>query len=92
VGFIATIVYIFAPFLGGLIALASFSNWITAIFFTAGLATLSGLAARFHDRHQRSGAFDDKLTGEKMAEAEEYLVKKWEDEDAEGSRHELPDH
>ena len=91
-GFLTTIVYIFAPFLGGLIALASFSNWITAIFFTAGIATVSAFVARFHDRHERSGTFDDKLTGAKMAEAEEYLVRKWEDEDAKDSRRERSDH
>ena len=91
-GFIATIAYIFAPFLGGLIALASFSNWITAIFFTAGLATVSALVARFHDRHERSGSFDDKLTGEKMAEAQEYMVRKWEDKDVKDSQEKGPKH
>jgi hypothetical protein len=74
VGFLSILAMILAPFLGGVIALVSFTNWITAALFAGALAILSYLAAVRHDLHSRQGAYDDRLTDARMREATERHV------------------
>lgn len=60
-----------------MIALASFTNWITAALYFVALGILVACVLRFHERHHRSEAFDDRLTDERMREAREYLIRVW---------------
>ena len=74
-GFIATLGYIFAPYFVAFIGLLSFTNWLTALLFAIGVGVFSALAVRFHEKHNRSGAYDDRLTDGKMSEACERYIR-----------------
>jgi fatty acid desaturase len=69
------ILYVLASPVAGLLALAAFVTWYTALIYLLVLASLVLLAVRFHERHHASDAFDDRLTDERMRLAREYLVK-----------------
>lgn len=57
-----------------LVGLAAFTAWWTATMFLAGIAVISVLAVRHHEKHNRPDVFDDRLSAERMQKAREWLL------------------
>ena len=82
-GFLVSLGTILAPPVAGMIAFASFVHWQSALVFVLGIGFVSFLAVRFHNHHHRSEAYDDRLTDSVMLEAQEYIIRRWENKNVE---------
>ena len=60
--------------LTSLAALAAFMTWWSALLFVSLMATFAAYAVRRHEKHSRMEAFDDKLSGERVESAREWLL------------------
>jgi hypothetical protein len=63
-----------------MIALASFTNWVTAYSFLAGLGVFAYLVARHYDKHQHP-EHDDRLSTERMELARRKIIREYGGED-----------
>jgi len=72
-----SLLWLFAVPLVEILALASMSlGPITAYGFWIGLIITAFLGIRYHDKHNRTEQYEDRLTSERMEQAREWLILK----------------
>jgi hypothetical protein len=80
VGFLVSLGVVILPPIGSFVALVSFMHWQSALAFVGGMVVIALAAIRFHEKHNRSDAFDDRLTDDRMRQATDELVTIWKKE------------
>jgi len=77
VGYLSSLIAILTPFTVAIIGIGMFTTLPTAILYASIIGLGSYLGARYHYKHNRPEAFDDRLTDQKMREARDWLIGRW---------------
>ena len=68
------LLYVIAAPMVSLAGLAAFETWWSALLFLSGIGITMFFAVRRHEKHNRSEAYDDRLSTERMEAARQWLV------------------
>ena len=69
------LIYLMAVPFASLSGLVAFEAWWSAALYAIALGLIAFLAIRRQEKHHRPEVYDDRLSGERMAAARDWLVR-----------------